>query len=117
MRQRRICLKEKDECCCKRHFKSPGSGFKRLCKVCQYSQMAVLNRLKKQYNVPALGAACDICGAQHLRLRLDHDHFSEAKRGFLCAPCNEGIGMLQDAPEILDKAVEYLRCSHKPCDE
>ena len=71
--------------------------------------MAVLNRLKKQYNVPALGAACEICGARHLRLCLDHDHASEEKRGFLCAPCNKGIGMLQDDPEILEKAIEYLR--------
>ena len=111
MRQCRICLEEKDECCFNRHFKSPGSGFKRLCKVCQYSQMVVLNRLKKQHIVPALGAACDICGAQHLRLCLDHDHASEAKRGFLCAPCNKGIGMLQDNPIILEKAIEYLRCA------
>ena len=109
MRQCRICLEANTDECFNRHFKSPNSGFKRLCKACQYSQMLVSNRLKKQHTVPALGAACDICGAKRLQLCLDHDHVSEEKRGFLCAPCNKGIGMLQDGPEILEKAVEYLR--------
>ena len=86
-----------------------------MCKACKAAQEATVHRLRRQYAVLALGAACDICGAQHLRLCLDHDHASEQQRGFLCAPCNKGIEMLQDDPEILAKAIVHLRCNPKPC--
>ena len=41
---------------------------------------------------------------------MDHDRATNKKRGFLCANCNKGLGMLKDDPEILAKAIEYLRC-------
>jgi len=117
MRQCRVCLVEKEDWCFDRHHCAPKSGYKRICRVCKAAQRAVLYKLKRQYTVPALGAACDICGLQRGRLCLDHDHDTHEKRGFLCAGCNKGIGMLQDDPEILEKALEYLRRGSKPCDQ
>ena len=78
-------------------------------------QAAVLYRLKRQHAVPALGAACEICGMRHERLCLDHDHGTHEKRGFLCANCNKGLGMLKEDPEILENAINYLCRGDKPC--
>ena len=40
---------------------------------------------------------------------LDHDHHTGNIRGILCNSCNKGIGLLKDSPEILTKALEYLK--------
>lgn len=42
------------------------------------------------------------------RLAVDHDHETEEVRGLLCSMCNKGIGSLDDSPELLLKAYEYL---------
>ena len=59
----------------------------------------------------AAGHECAICksppGKQ--RLHIDHDHATGAFRGFLCAPCNTGIGMLGDDIDRLKAAIKYLR--------
>ena len=80
----------------------------RVCKVGVKMQQATVYRLKRQHAVPHLGAACDICGMSSQRLRLDHDHKTGLKRGFLCAPCKKGLGMLRDEPEVLARALNYL---------
>lgn len=42
------------------------------------------------------------------RLVVDHDHDTGQIRGLLCAPCNRGIGLLQDSPAIVRAALDYL---------
>ncbi len=49
--------------------------------------------------------APDRLGAMHL----DHDHVTGAIRGFLCLDCNHGLGKLRDSPELLLRALVYLR--------
>ena len=39
---------------------------------------------------------------------VDHSHETGKVRGMLCNNCNRGIGMLQDSPESLQKASNYL---------
>jgi len=58
---------------------------------------------------------CAICGGQPgiqsgrvTNFHIDHCHSSGRVRGLLCGPCNVGIGMLKDSPQILLKAVSYL---------
>jgi hypothetical protein len=58
---------------------------------------------------------CAICGVhQNERsdgkdLAVDHDHETGEVRGLLCTNCNTGIGQLQEDPEVLLKAIEYLK--------
>jgi hypothetical protein len=42
------------------------------------------------------------------RLALDHDHTTGEFRGFLCQKCNQAIGLLNDSPELLRIAAEYI---------
>lgn len=65
---------------------------------------------------------CEICrrtpqeanpGGRFVRLALDHCHETGALRGFLCGPCNTGLGILGDRPERVQAALGYL-LSHYP---
>lgn len=55
---------------------------------------------------------CAICGTSISELdhtaHLDHCHDTGKVRGVLCRRCNTGIGMLNDDPDTLMKAVNYL---------
>ena len=52
---------------------------------------------------------CAICGAnEDLNLHVDHDHVTEKVRGLLCGKCNKAIGLLNDNPETLRVAANYL---------
>lgn len=59
------------------------------------------------------GHRCQICGRPpgERRLCIDHCHESGRFRGFLCGPCNTGIGQLQDSPDLLRAAITYLTSS------
>jgi hypothetical protein len=55
---------------------------------------------------------CKICGTKpstQRGLHVDHCHTTGAVRGLLCHGCNTGIGAMKENPEILSKAIEYLR--------
>jgi hypothetical protein len=55
------------------------------------------------------GWLCGICGADVKEDPvLDHCHDTGTVRGILCRRCNTGMGMLQDDPELLKNAIEYL---------
>ena len=68
----------------------------------EYSQM-----LEAQDN------QCAICGTLYSvntkTFHVDHCHKTRKVRGLLCSKCNRGIGLLQDDPTILSKAIDYLR--------
>lgn len=54
---------------------------------------------------------CQICGIREdasSQLHLDHSHTTGAFRGWLCGNCNRAIGCMQDDPERLRAAAEYL---------
>jgi hypothetical protein len=56
---------------------------------------------------------CGICGtknpAPHKRFSVDHCHQTGAIRGLLCCRCNRAMGMFQDRPQFLEKAVAWLK--------
>jgi len=61
------------------------------------------------------GGGCAVCGSKNPktprqgRFCVDHNHETGEVRGLLCAPCNRGIGLLKDDPEILVSASNYLK--------
>lgn len=57
---------------------------------------------------------CEICGKmdEYQDISVDHCHDKKTFRGLLCSKCNMGIGLFQDNPQLLLKAIEYL---NRPC--
>jgi hypothetical protein len=56
--------------------------------------------------------SCAICQEPEEKfswLCIDHDHNSGRIRGLLCPNCNRGIGLLQDSPDLLEKAAKYIQ--------
>jgi hypothetical protein len=41
-------------------------------------------------------------------LHVDHDHITGRVRALLCSGCNTGIGHLQDDPDVLRRAADYI---------
>ena len=60
----------------------------------------------EQYH--ALSEVCEICGTYE-DLHIDHDHVTGFARGVLCGKHNRGIGMFDDDPELLERAIAYLQ--------
>jgi hypothetical protein len=56
---------------------------------------------------------CKICRSSEAggkgRFHVDHDHQTGQFRALLCHKCNTGLGFFNDSPEILHKAIEYLK--------
>lgn len=57
-----------------------------------------------------LGDSCHICDSRKA-LVIDHGHVTESIRGLLCGTCNSGLGMFRDSPDLLIKAVSYLKAA------
>ncbi len=66
----------------------------------------------KEYNdlLKKQGFMCGICGKSYKEevLCVDHNHVTGKVRGLLCGFCNRAIGFLQDNPEVIMKAHDYL---------
>lgn len=61
--------------------------------------------------IAAQGGLCAICGLPPGKsgLQIDHDHRTGKVRELLCICCNTGLGKFRDTPELLQKALDYLR--------
>lgn len=81
------------------------------CQVCRTKQER--SRLVSTYGAQAADArsAADSCALcfKSFDLCIDHDHRTGVFRGILCRPCNRALGLLKDSPEILERALPYLR--------
>ena len=102
-------------------------SIKRFCLDCQKFQ-----RIKKHYKLTrdkyfdllaSQGGVCAICSSDGgaRGLFVDHDHSccprngsesatcGQCIRALLCSSCNTGLGQFQDDPELLQKAINYLK--------
>lgn len=44
------------------------------------------------------------------RLAVDHCHATGKVRGILCSACNRGIAAFRDDAELLQRAIDYIKC-------
>ena len=77
------------------------------CKICHKQQADIRRKLRKE-NPPPKAGLCQICQTETERWVLDHCHIEETFRGYICTSCNSGIGLLNDDPDILQRALHYL---------
>lgn len=57
---------------------------------------------------------CECCGGiSGKALALDHCHKTGVFRGWLCARCNMGLGLLGDGVESVQRAIDYLKRSQQ----
>ncbi len=79
------------------------------------------NELQKKFgiNLPTFekileeqNRVCYICEQENNNsggsLAVDHNHKTGQVRGLLCGNCNRALGLLQDSPDLLRKALTYL---------
>jgi len=76
------------------------------CKSCSKHSNKVIAKLRQ--TAPPQKGVCECCGKSSDKLVLDHCHEREIFRGWLCPPCNLGIGVLGDTLEGIENAKAYL---------
>ncbi len=54
------------------------------------------------------GGLCALC-YENPAVQVDHCHKTGAVRGILCLNCNAALGALGDDPEVVHRAIAYLR--------
>jgi hypothetical protein len=80
------------------------------CKVCMAEHNSTARRNKAKAAGYPPDNTCQICFQVSTKtLSLDHNHKTGKFRGWLCNNCNTGLGMFKDSPEILQRALLYLR--------
>lgn len=92
----------------------------------QTGSFTSLRRYAKELGIPWVEVVarypadnrCEVCmrtpeeaypGGRFARLSLDHCHATGELRGFLCGPCNTGLGQLGDTRRRLQAAIRYLK--------
>lgn len=112
------CLQELDES--EFSFHSASNYRRPECKKCNNKLGKERKALHKKYGPPPKDHTCPIClrtegqvqglGGKKLGpWTLDHDHITKDFRGWLCHPCNRGLGAYQDDVRKLERAKLYLR--------
>ena len=77
------------------------------CKTCIRDHARLRNRLKRNNPAPPPGP-CPICTKHTERWVLDHCHTTDQFRGYICSPCNLGLGHFDDSPALISAALNYL---------
>lgn len=93
--------------------KATKDGYTTSCKKC-YNENTLLRKHQKRYGLSTEQIkemkknGCELCGT-HQNLHIDHNHNTNQVRGVLCTNCNRGLGHFKDSPDLLQKAIEYLK--------
>lgn len=124
------CVETKVCSRCKQAFPATDEFFYRdrgylqyICKPCKRHDVTNF-RLQQRYGIDldeyerllaSQDGGCAICGEAYCqdgrKLHVDHDHSTGEVRGLLCHRCNTAIGLLKDDPNVVTKAVAYLKSS------
>jgi hypothetical protein len=94
-------------------------GLDNICKSCKSVRTRDLE-CRKRYGLTkeevdfifSRNPCCNICGNifnSSVVPNLDHDHKTGKVRGVLCHLCNSALGFLEDSPDTIRSAIEYLR--------
>jgi len=89
-------------------FSTSEAGRKNTCKECTKKLVNLRAKLKSENPIPPPGK-CPICNLMTNSWILDHCHFTNKFRGYICNSCNLGIGRFNDDVNLLMKAIEYLK--------
>jgi hypothetical protein len=104
----KVCSKEKDSLLFYKHINNT-TGIDTRCKACVKKERKIRKVLRYKY-MHLKTDLCDCCGNKHHKsLVLDHDHNTHKFRGWLCEPCNQGIGKLGDDIKGLEKSMAYMK--------
>lgn len=61
------------------------------------------------YALPGADGKCAICEQPNSKPYIDHCHATGKVRGVLCPSCNTAIGLLKDDPDLIGRAINYLK--------
>jgi len=127
--QKKPCSKCKEDICLNNfafncsgndHFNKSGYRHRRPeCKNCLKKEQKTVENAKnksKEAGEPTKapeGSICEICKSDMRKLVYDHDHKKEVFRGWLCDPCNRGLGMLGDNVDGMMVAMNYILIREK----
>ena len=67
-----------------------------------------ISLVEKNILIAEQGGKCAVCNEIMKRPHVDHCHTTGKIRGILCGPCNQGIGLLKESPQVLLSAITYL---------
>jgi hypothetical protein len=104
---------------CPKHPELEGLRYKRNwnCPACVKSRQTKfyygITQEEKIARLEAQGYVCAICNVSLPKegrgASFDHNHTTMQLRKFLCVPCNCGIGNFKESPDLLLRAIEYLK--------
>ena len=83
------------------------------CRSCIRKAAAIRRELYAKHGPKSDECVC--CGSKDKKIVLDHDHKTGEFRGWICEPCNLGLGQLGDNLEGVLNAVKYLETVAQRC--
>jgi hypothetical protein len=106
---RGLCLR----CYKRERYQTDPKFKKRACEQARTYRLGCFGLTRTEYEtlLKQQCGRCGICGKRPSRtssLHVDHNHSNNTLRGLLCSMCNQGLGLFQDDPKNLRKALKYL---------
>lgn len=90
------------------YFWRVNTGFHHACRNCSAPPKFYMSKAEKTKLTST--KPCSVCGTTK-NLKIDHCHDAHKFRGVLCMQCNFAVGLMDDNPELLERAAAYLRKS------